>query len=156
MVRLTDRPDMTLDVYCGRKTTIQQQQQQALKRQTKIAADDILMFYFYLSKKIRLDFSCESSAEQRIHLKYQVSFSLKNNEKIFIVIAPITKRVKLGMMQFCSVVLEILSISYLFIFCICIPVDGGHLQWSIRVYFEKNVYARMVLAKFGKSPFIGS
>ena len=27
MVRLTDRPDMTLDVYCGRKTTIQQQQQ---------------------------------------------------------------------------------------------------------------------------------
>ena len=32
-----------------------------LKRQTKIAADDILIFYFYLSKKIRLDFSCESS-----------------------------------------------------------------------------------------------
>ena len=28
VVRLTDRPDMTLDVYRGRKTTIQQQQQQ--------------------------------------------------------------------------------------------------------------------------------
>ena len=27
VVRLTDRPDMTLDVYSGRKTTIQQQQQ---------------------------------------------------------------------------------------------------------------------------------
>ena len=27
-----------------------------LKRHTKIAADDILIFYFYLSKKIRLDF----------------------------------------------------------------------------------------------------
>ena len=27
MVRLTDRPDMTLDVYRGRKTIIQQQQQ---------------------------------------------------------------------------------------------------------------------------------
>ena len=27
MVRLTDRPDMTLDVYRGRKATIQQQQQ---------------------------------------------------------------------------------------------------------------------------------
>ena len=27
MVRLTDRPDMTLDVYSGRKTTMQQQQQ---------------------------------------------------------------------------------------------------------------------------------
>ena len=28
MVRLTDRPDMTLDVYGGRKATMQQQQQQ--------------------------------------------------------------------------------------------------------------------------------
>ena len=27
MVRLTDRPDMTLDVYLGRKTTMQRQQQ---------------------------------------------------------------------------------------------------------------------------------
>ena len=27
VVRLTDRPDMTLDVYRGRKTTLQQQQQ---------------------------------------------------------------------------------------------------------------------------------
>ena len=27
MVRLTDRPDMTLDVYLGRKTTMQQMQQ---------------------------------------------------------------------------------------------------------------------------------
>ena len=29
VVRLTDRPEMTLDVYRGRKTTIQQQQQQS-------------------------------------------------------------------------------------------------------------------------------
>ena len=43
-----------------------------------MAADDILIFYFYLSKKTRLDFSRE-----RIHLKHQVLFSLKNNEKIF-------------------------------------------------------------------------
>ena len=28
VVRLTDRPDMILDVYHGRKTTMQQQQQQ--------------------------------------------------------------------------------------------------------------------------------
>ena len=28
----------------------------------KIAADDILIFYIYISKKIRLDFSYESSA----------------------------------------------------------------------------------------------
>ena len=52
-----------------------------LKRQTKIAAGNILIFYFYLSKKIRLDFSCESSAWQRIHLKPQVLYSLKNKEK---------------------------------------------------------------------------
>ena len=31
VVRLTDRPDMTLDVYHGRKTTIQQQQLQITK-----------------------------------------------------------------------------------------------------------------------------
>ena len=30
MVRLTDRPNMTLDVYRGRKTTVQQQQQKVL------------------------------------------------------------------------------------------------------------------------------
>ena len=36
--------------------------------------------YFCLSKKIRLDFSCE---QQWIHLKYQVLFSLKNNVKRF-------------------------------------------------------------------------
>ena len=29
MVRVTDRPDMTLDVYRGRKTTMQQQQQKS-------------------------------------------------------------------------------------------------------------------------------
>ena len=34
VVRLTDRPDMTLDVYRGRKTTTQQQQQQSLDNQT--------------------------------------------------------------------------------------------------------------------------
>ena len=31
------------------------------KRQTKLAADDILIYYFSLSKKIRLDFSSEST-----------------------------------------------------------------------------------------------
>ena len=40
-------------------------------------------FYFYLSKEIKLDVSCESSARQRIHMKYQVLFSLKNNENVF-------------------------------------------------------------------------
>ena len=33
-----------------------------VKRLTNIAADETLFFYFYLSKQIRLDVSCESSA----------------------------------------------------------------------------------------------
>ena len=32
VVRLTDRPDMTLDVYRGRKTTNQQQNQQPVSK----------------------------------------------------------------------------------------------------------------------------
>ena len=43
----------------------------------KNAADDPLFlfyFYFYLSKKIRLDVSC--------NMKYQVLFSMENNEKV--------------------------------------------------------------------------
>ena len=35
VVRLTDRPDMTLDVYRGRKTTIQQQQPKDIAEQKK-------------------------------------------------------------------------------------------------------------------------
>ena len=39
--------------------------------------------WYFLWKKIRLDVSCESSASQRIHMKYQVLFSRKNKEKMF-------------------------------------------------------------------------
>ena len=35
VVRLTDRPDMTLDVYRGRKTTIQQQYNERHKNKLK-------------------------------------------------------------------------------------------------------------------------
>ena len=41
-------------------------------------------FYFFtliFQRKIRLGVSCKSSAEQKIHLKQQVLFSLNNNEK---------------------------------------------------------------------------
>ena len=42
------------------------------------------LFFFLLSfEEIRLDVSNESSAYQKIHLRYHVLFSLKNNEKIF-------------------------------------------------------------------------
>ena len=39
VVRLTDRPNMTLDVYCGRKTTMQQQQQQYNAEMSPIDVD---------------------------------------------------------------------------------------------------------------------
>ena len=41
VVRLTDRPDMTLDVYRGRKTTMQKQQQKLKK---KLISSPILAF----------------------------------------------------------------------------------------------------------------
>ena len=37
VIRLTDRPDMILDVYRGRKTTMQQQQQQQIDFKFDIA-----------------------------------------------------------------------------------------------------------------------
>ena len=40
-----------------------------------------IFFYFYLSKEIKLDVSCESSARQRIHKKNQALFSLKDENK---------------------------------------------------------------------------
>ena len=49
VVRLTDRPDMTLDVYRGRKTTKQQQQQQTAQYwKGKIISrlNEILLFDF--------------------------------------------------------------------------------------------------------------
>ena len=51
-----------------------------LKAPITTTADDTFVFYFYVLKKIKLDVSCESSARQRINMKYQVLFSLKNNE----------------------------------------------------------------------------
>ena len=44
-----------------------------------MAADDTLIFYFYLSKKINLDFSCESDSHEISSLIFS-----ENNEKVFI------------------------------------------------------------------------
>ena len=47
------------------------------------AADDIHKFYFIaFQRKLNLMFSSESSARQRIHMKNQVLFSLKDKSKI--------------------------------------------------------------------------
>ena len=39
-------------------------------------------FSVFFSEKIRLDISCESFARQRIHIKLQALFSMKNKSKI--------------------------------------------------------------------------
>ena len=44
MVRLTDLPDMTMDVYRGRKTTTQQQQ--VINQNVKKGLNVILVIYF--------------------------------------------------------------------------------------------------------------
>ena len=54
-----------------------------IKEPCKLQQTILQFFYLYLWKNISLDLSCESSAQQRIHMKYQVLFSLKNNEKKF-------------------------------------------------------------------------
>ena len=65
VVRLTDRPDMTLDVYCGRKTTMQQQQQNLISWKIVICTDSkentcavltapLRMFYIFHLEHIQL------------------------------------------------------------------------------------------------------
>ena len=44
VVRLTDRPDMTLDVYRGRKTTMQQQQCNYVKTRIRFSLRDKWLF----------------------------------------------------------------------------------------------------------------
>ena len=48
--------------------------------QAKFVVDDILKIFVF-SEKTSLDISCESSAKQTIHMKFQDLFSLKNREK---------------------------------------------------------------------------
>ena len=50
------------------------------KKKKKLQRTTLKFFYFYILKKIRFDVLSEFSAMQ---VKYQVLFSLKNNEEIF-------------------------------------------------------------------------
>ena len=55
-----------------------------LKAPITTEADDIHKYFFHcFSEKIRLDVSSESSARQRIHMKNQALFSLKDKNKKF-------------------------------------------------------------------------
>ena len=56
-----------------------------LKVPITTAADYIHKYFFIVFRKIRLDISCESSARQRIHMKHQAPFSLKDKNKIQLV-----------------------------------------------------------------------
>ena len=47
------------------------------------ATDDILKFHLYFPEEISHEISCESPSRQTIHMKYQVLFSLKNNNNKF-------------------------------------------------------------------------
>ena len=65
VVRLTDRPDMTLDVYRGRKTTIQQQQYKksySRQRQPASALRRFLVQVFH----IWCTFNCTTTWELEI------------------------------------------------------------------------------------------
>ena len=53
VVRLIDRPDMTLDGYCGRKTTIQQQQQQLYNLKYEIGKTRWFVSFNYLNVYLR-------------------------------------------------------------------------------------------------------
>ena len=51
-----------------------------LKAPITIAADDIHKYFSLFFREIRLDVSSESSARQRIHMKSQALFSLKDKK----------------------------------------------------------------------------
>ena len=52
-----------------------------LKAPITTKSDDNFDFFFYFQMKTSLDISCESSAKQMIHMKYQDLISLKNKKK---------------------------------------------------------------------------
>ena len=54
VVRLTDRPDMTLDVYRGRKTTKQQQQQQRFVPNTNQYVQGVYVYIYIDLYQIRI------------------------------------------------------------------------------------------------------
>ena len=45
------------------------------------AADHIHKYFFIVSRENKIDISCESSARQRIHMKQQALFCLKDESK---------------------------------------------------------------------------
>ena len=52
-----------------------------LKAPITTAADNIHKYFFIVSRENKNDISCESSARQRIHMKQQALFCLKDESK---------------------------------------------------------------------------
>ena len=53
----------------------------ALKHQSRLQQTAFIKLFHCFSGKIRINISCESSAWQRIHMKHQALFSLKEKTK---------------------------------------------------------------------------
>ena len=71
-----------------------------LKAPFRTAADNIHKYFFiFFLEKIRLDVSSESSARQRIHMKNEALFSLKDK----------SKKLKCGLLQFLFDALRIIK-----------------------------------------------
>ena len=71
VVRLTDRPDMTLDVYRGRKTTIQQQQDAPINTSMPIFTIHNIQHFVTI---------CEKSLLEIFILREQNHFITKAND----------------------------------------------------------------------------
>ena len=71
MVRLTDRPDMTLDVYRGRKTTIQQKKTTKSLSQNIVGAY-IMRFYIQHPSSQTTDISKELFWDQKVYFSISV------------------------------------------------------------------------------------
>ena len=65
VVRLTDRPNMTLDVYRGRKTTNQRQQQSTKPTRALDKREYLMIVFLFLIKTIRCDPSSKPSHRDR-------------------------------------------------------------------------------------------
>ena len=111
-----------------------------LEAPIRTAADDSHKHFFF-SEKIRLDVSSESSARQRIHMKYQALFS--SNDK--------SKKLKCCLLQFLFGALRVKPLHLSFqIKLVNINVsdiaDGKPsivlgLIWTIILYFQVGVHS---------------
>ena len=66
VVRLTDRPDMTLDVYRGRKTTMQQQQHFVAEPRFRLLGISFAFFLLHFLCVCRLFFSFAFGVKDKI------------------------------------------------------------------------------------------